>query len=224
MSLILHIDTSLENAFVSIANEGEPIAIRYNSVQKEHAVFVHQAILENVQACGIELNDLSAIAVTEGPGSYTGLRVGMSSAIGLCYALKKPFIKISTLKMIAHDAFFQVKAIDSLYCPMVDARRMEVFTSLYDNQLNTIQNPTALVLNQDSFKEELQKQRIFFSGNGCLKFQHLISDKNATFLSSNNLPLSLSQLTYDAFLSSSFSNFTDAEPNYIKDYVNVNSK
>ncbi len=224
MSLILHIDTSLETAFVSIAKDAVPVVIKTNTVQKEHAGFVHKAVEEVIHECGMRLSDLAAIAVTEGPGSYTGLRVGMSSAIGLCYALKKPFIKISTLKMIAQDAYLQAQDTDALYCPMVDARRMEVFTAMYDHELNVILKPMAMILEDDSFKDSLEKHRIYFSGNGSSKFKNILSEKNAVFLSSNNLPLSLSQLSYAAFLSSSFSNFTDSEPNYIKEYVNFGSK
>lgn len=224
MSFILNIDTSLETAFVSIAKNGVPLATRYNAVQKEHAGFVHQAVKELSEQCEIKLKDLSAIAVSEGPGSYTGLRVGMSSAIGLCYALHKPFIKISTLQMIAHDACQQIEDSGSLICPMVDARRMEVFTALYDQALQVILNPVAMVLHQDSFKDFLNNQKIYFSGNGSLKCKDLFVESNAVFLPINDLSLSMSSLAQKAFLHLNFNDFTESEPNYIKEFVNFPSK
>lgn len=220
MKSILNIDTSMDVAFVTIARDGVPMATKTNINQKEHAGFVHNAIKELMQDTGIRLDELSAVAVTEGPGSYTGLRVGMSTAIGLCYALNKPFIKISTLKMIAYDMYRSVQSSDSLYCPMVDARRMEVYTALYDFELNIRLQPQAMILDSDSFQQELQKQKICFSGNGSLKFIDIPNSSNAAFLSLNDLPLSLSELSNNAFLNSNFSKLTDAEPNYIKNYVN----
>ncbi len=220
MKSILNIDTSMDVAFVTIARDGVPMATKTNTNQKEHAGFVHNAIKELMQDTGIRLDELSAVAVSEGPGSYTGLRVGMSTAIGLCYALNKPFIKISTLKMIAYDMYRSVKSTDSLYCPMVDARRMEVYTALYDFELNIRLQPQAMILHSDSFQQELKKQKICFSGNGSLKFIDIPNNTNAAFLSLNDLPLSLSELANNAFLNSNFSKLTDAEPNYIKNYVN----
>lgn len=224
MSLILNIDCSLEKAFISIAHHGIPVTSRFCETQKQHAGFVHVTIEELLKDAKLELSDFAAIAVTEGPGSYTGLRVGMSSAIGLCYALQKPFIRISTLRMIAQDVIHSIVHDNVLICPMVDARRMEVFTAIYDHDLNERVSPCALVLTQDSFNEILTNQTIYFCGNGSSKFKAIIDHKNAIFCAEKDLVASMAYLSYKAFLSADFGDFVSSEPNYIKDYVNFNLK
>ena len=224
MSLLLNIDCSLEKAFVCIAKNGAPLRSRFCETQKQHAGFIHEAIQELLKDVQLELSDISAIAVAEGPGSYTGLRVGMSSAIGLCYALQKPFIRISTLQMIAKDVVQTIVHEKAMICSMVDARRMEVFTALYDEGLNEKISPCALVLTKDSFTDILSNQVVYFCGNGSPKFKEIIDNTNAIFCTENDLVSSMAALSYQAFLSNDFSDFVSSEPNYIKEYVNFGSK
>ena len=133
MSLILNIDTASEKAHVSFAKNGLIINSLSCESQKEHASFLQTAIQQLTKNTNIFLTDIDAVAVTAGPGSYTGLRVGMASAKGLCYALKKPLITISSLEVLTISALdlFQNTGESVLLCPMIDARRMEVFTAVY---------------------------------------------------------------------------------------------
>ena len=153
MSIILNIDTASEKAHVSFAKDGQVVAVLHSSSQKEHASFLQSAIEQLVSTTGIELPQIDAVAVTAGPGSYTGLRVGMASAKGLCYALQKPLIAINTLEMMAKSAVLFLKKTDKevLLCPMMDARRMEVFTAIYKQDLQIVLNSSAIILDWFSF-------------------------------------------------------------------------
>ncbi|MBA2250622.1 MAG: tRNA (adenosine(37)-N6)-threonylcarbamoyltransferase complex dimerization subunit type 1 TsaB, partial [Chitinophagaceae bacterium] len=144
MALILNIDTCTENAIVSLANNDVIIGTMNNSNQKDHASFLHTAIKNLLDKSGILISQLNAIAVTAGPGSYTGIRVGMAAAKGLAYALQIPLISLNTLEVIAMCSIIQSENKDAFFCPMIDARRMEVFTAVYDQFLKEIIAPCAM--------------------------------------------------------------------------------
>ena len=218
MSLILNIDTALETANISIAENGKILKSKTNSIQKDHASFLHQAVQSLLVELSIEINQLSAIAVSIGPGSYTGLRVGISSAKGFCYALNKPLIAISSLKIIANNTIGIVENKDALLCPMIDARRMEVFTALYDFSLNEISSPCAMVLNEKSFSEILPNNKIYFSGNGSQKFKAILDHQNAFFIKNNDLIHSLAELSGFKYKSNDFDDLVNTEQFYLKEY------
>lgn len=214
---ILCIDTSLDTALICLSQEGKPCASRTNNIQKEHAVFVHSAIQEIMAQQQMELHQLDAIAVTEGPGSYTGLRVGMSAAKGLSYALNKPLIAVGSLPMIAFADILVHKDEAVLYGPMIDARRMEVYTALYDYQLNEIITPQAMILHEDAFAPYLQDSEIIFSGNGSVKCKSLITKSKARFSTGSAYAESLSYLSYKMYSEEKFSNLIALKPLYIKE-------
>lgn len=224
MSLLLNIDTALETASVSLALDGHILQQASNTEQRDHGAFLQTAIQQILKNTGIHIKELDAIAVIAGPGSYTGLRVGMASAKGLCYAINKPLITVSTLKALTFQAIRQLGIKDndqsSLFCPMVDARRMEVFTSVYDKDFNIILNPCALILDESSFVKILLKYPIYFFGNGSIKWKNLCKNDNAQFLILDKNPLYMSQLTYSMFINSEFSDLVYIEPFYIKDFFN----
>ena len=174
MSLILNIDTAITTASISISIDGNILGEAFNTEQRDHGAFIQPAIQSIAKNKGISLTELSAVAVVAGPGSYTGLRVGMASAKGLCYALGKPLITIGTLEMLAYQAISQANINQNdmpiLFCPMIDARRMEVFTAVYDKNLNTILSPSALIIDKDSFANLLLNNKIIFFGDGADKF------------------------------------------------------
>ena len=144
MSVMLNIDTSLENASVSIAENGEILSYLTNSVQKNHAVFLHIAIDKLLTLNSLQPPDLDAIACTIGPGSYTGLRVGLAAAKGLAYGLHIPLISVGTLNAMARTAILQQNNNgDFLYCPLIDARRMEVYTALYNAEQEELEPANA---------------------------------------------------------------------------------
>jgi len=222
MSLILNIDTAITTASISIAKGGNILGEAFNTEQRDHGAFIQPAIESIAKNMGINLTELSAVAVVAGPGSYTGLRVGMASAKGLCYAIGKPLITIGTLELLAYQAINQADIsqndIPTLFCPMVDARRMEVFTAVYDKNLNTILSPSALIIDENSFANLLLNNKIIFFGNGAAKWQQLTHFKNAHFFQPKNKTLYMNELSFKKFSNLEFADLAYTEPIYIKEF------
>ena len=224
MVLILNIDTASENAHVSLAKDGLVLHALSSGSQKEHASFLQSAIQELIKTTGVNLKEIDAVAVTAGPGSYTGLRVGFASAKGLCYALKKPFITIGTLELLTVSALqLYPPAADEniLFCPMIDARRMEVFTAIYHQDLNVYLQPCAMILNEFSFENELSANKILFFGSGSEKWKQLSKHPNALFKSVSILPESFSISSYLLFSEKKFTDLAYSEPFYLKEFQSV---
>jgi|KBSSwiS6_1023812.scaffolds.fasta_scaffold00738_5 tRNA threonylcarbamoyladenosine biosynthesis protein TsaB len=228
MSLLLHIDTAVENASLCISKDGSLLKIAENKNQKDHAAWIHLAIEKLMKETAYSLKDLNAIAVSNGPGSYTGLRVGLATAKGLCYALNIPLITLSTLEVMTYSA---IKTIDSrlitndfLYCPMIDARRMEVFTALHDKDLKTIQAPHARVIDEKSFDEDLTMHKILFFGNGADKSKPFIKHSNALFENIEHNASHMIELAEQKTKVKAFADIAYAEPFYIKDFHTTQRK
>lgn len=228
MSLILNIDTATETAHVSIAKDGIVLKACDNASQKDHASFLQPAILQMTIAAEVTLKEIDAIAVTAGPGSYTGLRIGLASAKGLCYALNKPLIMINTLEVLTASALYQQgdKAANgsTLFCPMIDARRMEVFTAIYNDQLAIILSPQAMVLEEQSFKAPLEKNRVLFFGSGSVKWSAICHDPNAFFETVPILPQAMSHLSNQFYSRQQFADPAYSEPFYLKEFQIVTKK
>ncbi len=226
MSLILNIDTAVNSASISIANDGHILGEAVNMEQKDQGAFMQPAIELILKNTGIKLPDLNAVAVVAGPGSYTGLRVGMASAKGLCYALGKPLITIGTLELLAYQTINQLDInqndVPALFCAMVDARRMEVFTAVFDTDLKIILTPCALIVDEDSFADLLLNNKIIFSGNGSEKWEKISRQKNAHFFQPKNNPLYMSELSFRKFLKNDFSDLAYTEPTYLKEFYSPN--
>jgi tRNA threonylcarbamoyladenosine biosynthesis protein TsaB len=218
--MILNIDTALESATIAIGKEGTMIAAAENLRQQDHAAWLHKAINNLLQETGCAVNDLKAVAVTEGPGSYTGLRVGMASAKGLCYALNIPLITVGTLKLMAASAMADIteSAQPKWVAPLIDARRQEVFAAIYDDQLKEVMTPQAMILEKNSFSDFLDKNALWFLGSGAAKWQKQCEHPNAKFLSSAISPAVFCNLTYDCFLRNDFATLAYTEPVYLKDF------
>ena len=215
MSLILNIDTTTEHASICLADDSSNLFVSSNDLQKEHASWLHPIIKKSLEASGKKATDLVAIGITAGPGSYTGLRVAMATAKGLCYALNIPLIAINTLEAMASIAVEQ----DTDYiCPMIDARRMEVFTALYDKKVSCIINPCTIILDEKSFYESLQHKRILFFGTGKNKFEKIIFEKNAIFKNLIFNASHLASITYRKYTQSEFNSLHLTEPLYIKEH------
>lgn len=219
MPLILNIDTAAKEAGVSLASEGKVLQARTNGQSLDHAGWIHTAIRELMQA-GITLSDIQAVAVVAGPGSYTGLRVGMATAKGLCYALNIPLISLNTLTIMAHATVDDISPAQ-LLCPMVDARRLEVFTALYDASLHTLLPPCALILDENSFSAWLKEHEIIFFGNGSSKWKQMVQHENAIFRNISYTPGDTAAVSYDAFERHAFSELAYTEPIYLKDFYSV---
>ncbi len=223
MSLILNIDTASDNAHVSLAKDGLILHSLSNESQKEHAAFLQAGIQQLVKSVDVNLKDVDAVAVTAGPGSYTGLRVGMASAKGLCYALKKPLITIGTLEVLTASALqlFPTDNENLLYCPMMDARRMEVFTAVYKYDLTILLQPCAMILDELSFEKELPDNKIVFFGSGSDKWKLICKHENAIFKTVSILPKSLGKSTNALFLEKKFTELAYSEPLYLKEFQTV---
>ena len=220
MSWILHLDIALETASVSIAFDGKLVAEKMNTTQKDHASFLQPSIAELLATTNMSIKQIDAVSVVDGPGSYTGLRVGMASAKGLCYALNKPLITIGSLQLMAATAIEQLHTEDDaiLYCPMIDARRMEVFTAVYNQQMIEIAAPCAIVLLKDLFVKPMLTNSLYFFGNGSLKWKLICRNENAHFITVDNNNMIVSILAYQKFIKKEFANLAYSEPAYIKDF------
>lgn len=225
MAKILLIDTALDLASVSVCEDGKPVAAASNDEAKEHAGWLQPAIGDLMKSQGMQFADLDAIAVSAGPGSYTGLRVAMASAKGLCYALSKPLIAINTLKIMAHAAVRQLGSA-TWFCPMIDARRMEVFTAIYDAQLDEKMPPQALILTETGFDDWLQQMPVCFFGNGARKYKELLKSGRASFETVNVKVEDGASLAAEMYDRQAFADLAYAEPFYLKPFysnLSVNS-
>ena len=223
MSLLLNIDTSTETAFVSLTNNETIIAFLENDVQKEHAAFIHPAIKNIMQEAGKSFLDLDAVSVTAGPGSYTGIRVGMATAKGLCFALNKPFITLNTLEISARDVITNYGGDDSfLYCPMIDARRMEVYTAIYSKSGKEILSPSAVVINPETFRIYTTNNRLVVFGSGASKCKSLSSFNDVIFTENVNLPKAMALISYERFSANAFNDVVFSDPFYLKEFFNNN--
>jgi len=226
MSLILSIDTATAQGSVSLAKEGKLLAAKTNDQQKDHAAWIHVAIRELMEQAGYNLHNLNAVAVVAGPGSYTGLRVGMATAKGICYACQAPLITLNTLYIMAFAAHRQILlqaaagtiGENILFCPMIDARRMEVFTALYDNELKEIVSPSALVLEPGVFDNWQDKRHIIFFGNGSHKCKSLGVHKGEVWGDFFYYPEHVTLLAQERFGRGQFTDMAYAEPAYLKDF------
>ena len=176
--LLLHINTALNDAYVGFSQGADIIGTASSESPLDHASFLQPAIKALCSENNISLGHIDAVTVVNGPGSYTGLRVGLSAAKGICYALNKPLICINTLEWLAKNS---ADANVDLVCPMIDARRMEVYTALYDKSLNALMEPCAMILTEESFRDALSKHSIAFIGNGSTKWKSMVEHTNASF-------------------------------------------
>jgi tRNA threonylcarbamoyladenosine biosynthesis protein TsaB len=229
MALILSIDTVLEDASICIAEDAHVLGVKTNNRQIDHAAWLQMAIKELLAETERSLKDVSAIAVSAGPGSYTGLRVGMATAKGMCYALGIPLITESTLYLVSQRvkkeiAMNIVSGFPVLICPMIDARRMEVFTALYDQHLKLKGEPVSMILDESSFSEELRDNVIIFCGNGSKKWQHLCNNTNAVFVDVSRNIGDMAESASEKYKNCAFADLAYTEPAYLKNVYTGKSK
>ena len=219
MALVLNIETATTNCSVSLSKDGETLVLNEDkSLSYSHAETLHVFINEVFNQANLSPDSIDAVAVSKGPGSYTGLRIGVSSAKGMCYALDKPLLAISTLESLAH----QVKIKSGIIIPMLDARRLEVYSAIFDSHYNQIREIKAEVLDKSSFKNYLDQGEVYFIGSGVEKTKELIKHPNARFIL-NRLPSAsemsaLSELKYQKSDTEDVAYF---EPYYLKDFIAI---
>jgi len=215
---ILNIETSTKACSVALHKNGELIVSREDvTTNFSHSEKLLKFISKLFSDAKLSLSDLDAIAVSMGPGSYTGLRIGVSTAKGLCYGLDIPLISISTLKAMSFGMALEIKA--DLYCPMIDARRMEVYSAFFDINNTEVRKIQADIIDENSYKKELEKKVVFF-GDGSEKIKEKIKHENAMFISNiHPSAKNMGLLSYQKFNKSLFEDLAYFEPFYLKDFV-----
>ena len=213
--VILMIETSTECCSVSLARGNEIIAERVTTTPKLHASLTAVFVEEVLRECSLTAADCDAVAVSEGPGSYTGLRVGVSTAKGLCFGASRPLIGVGTLDILAQ----QGRGMADMIVPMIDARRMEVYCACFDSEANRLTDVEARIIGPDSFREELDRGTVLFIGNGAGKTAGVISHPNARF--EECFPLASAMVTpaLEAFKKEEFKDVAYFEPFYLKEFV-----
>lgn len=217
MSVILSIETATTNCSVSLSKEGETFALKedynnnYSHAERLH-VFIEQILKENT----ISKSELCAVAVSKGPGSYTGLRIGVSAAKGLCFALNIPLIAVPTLDSLAH----QINVKNGVIIPLLDARRMEVYSAIYSSNHDVLRHTKAEVLDENIYLEYLEKSPVYFIGNGVEKAKAIITHDNAFFIE-GKLPSAneISAIAYAKYKKNDIEDVAYFEPYYLKDFV-----
>ena len=216
MSFILSIETATKNCSIALSKEGKTIALKeianqnFSHAEKLH-VFIEEILTENQ----ITFKDLIALAVSKGPGSYTGLRIGVSSAKGLCYALNIPLISIDTLTSLAR----QIAVKEGVIVPMIDARRMEVYTAVFNPEFKMIKGVEALIVDKNSFSEI--ESTVHLVGDGALKFKETLTNEKFKFYDDIIYPSAneMSYLAFEKYKKSDFEDVAYFEPYYLKDFV-----
>jgi tRNA threonylcarbamoyladenosine biosynthesis protein TsaB len=219
--MILQIETATTVCSVALAKDGEILAFKQVDQRNAHAEVITVFIDELLTDSGATYNDIEAIAVSCGPGSYTGLRIGISTAKGLCFALDKPLIAIETLKSMAYGVISQGVADEILLCPMIDARRMEVYTAVFNTKGERIQPTSAEIIDENSFANLLKDHQILFFGDGAEKCQSVLGNNpNAQFLPGFiNSATHLTKKAGEKFRLKEFENVAYFEPFYLKDFI-----
>jgi tRNA threonylcarbamoyladenosine biosynthesis protein TsaB len=221
MSLILNIETATKNCSVSLSKDGDVLFFReiaeagYSHAEKLH-VFIEEVLLQSKHS----YSELSAVAVSQGPGSYTGLRIGVSAAKGLCYALDIPMIAVDTLAILAE----QVQIEEGFIVPMIDARRMEVYSAVFNAKHTKIIETQAEIITTDSFKE--YNETIYFIGDSSTKCRETLTKQNFVFKEEIIFPSSreMAKLSYEKYTNNDFVDVAYFEPLYLKDFIATSAK
>lgn len=216
MAFILNIETATKNCSVSIAENGETISVSEVSEENySHAEKLHVFIHEVIQQAGITLSELSAVAVSQGPGSYTGLRIGVSAAKGLCYALQIPLISVNTLESLSR----KINIDNGVIIPMIDARRMEVYSAIYNKNHILVRETKAEIITENSFQEI--NGDIHLIGDGIQKCKEILSSEKFIFHDNIIYPSAnqMSKISFDKYKISDTVNVAYFEPFYLKDFM-----
>jgi len=223
MALILNIETSTQVCSVCISKDGNVLALKESHDQKSHARLLTTFIDQVLKESNYSFDDLNAVAVSKGPGSYTGLRIGVSTAKGICYAKDLPLIAVNTLESMANGVISKSEYSDdenAILVPMIDARRMEVYSAFFNLKGEFLREVKAEIIDEDSYSDILKKQRMIFFGDGSSKITEIIKHKNAVFIEnfhpSSRFMVSISD---QYFKTNTFEDVAYFEPFYLKDFV-----
>jgi tRNA threonylcarbamoyladenosine biosynthesis protein TsaB len=226
MATILNLETSTTVCSASISKNGETIALRESFEDKSHASSLTVYIEELMEETGMAIADIDAVAVSQGPGSYTGLRIGVSAAKGICYASGKPLIAINTLQAMALMAKKEIPEKEAFLCPMIDARRMEVYSQVFDIETIEKRETKAEIIEENIYTEWTQNAPVYFFGNGSDKCKSVLSNENNVHFIDNIYPSAkfMGILAEQAFTNNQFVDVAYFEPFYLKDFVATTPK
>ena len=216
--MILLIDTAQETSTIALADKDQVLFVEENPVTNESASWLHPALSRLLKQADRNMRQIEAVAVVEGPGSYTGLRVGMAAAKGFCYALKIPLITQNTLKLMAVSMQSRALELRAWICPMIDARRQEVYTGLYQSDGQELSAPRALILDKNAFEMELSQSRIIFFGSGAEKWRKITPASSALFEAQPNSIQYFAKLAANDFQHRKWADPILAEPVYLKEF------
>jgi tRNA threonylcarbamoyladenosine biosynthesis protein TsaB len=220
MPLLLALETSTTVCSVALFKDQQLLGASELQIEKSHSSHITVMIQQLVENCGATLRELNAVAVSGGPGSYTGLRIGTSTAKGLCYSLDIPLLEVSTFYGLAAQVISATPHPERyLYCPMLDARRMEVYTCLLDSQLQEASPIEPVVLDKHTFENKLLTQQVIFFGSGARKFKELVQEKEHALFVEDVLPSAktIGQLALAKYAQKAFEDVAYYEPFYLKD-------
>jgi len=221
MTYILNIHTATETAIINLIADEKIIDTLTNSESKQHASWLHVNIKTLLQSNDVNIRRLNAIGVSVGPGSYTGIRIGLAAAKGYCYALKIPLITYNTLELMARSAIGIINDYKGLYCPMIDARRMEVYTALYNYNMAELTAPYACILEENFLDNILNYNKLYFSGSGSKKLNKINKNDNAVFLDEEISTEAIAMISIEKFKTKVPGNIENTQPLYIKDFYSV---
>lgn len=218
MATILNLETATTNCSVSIARDGELLAIQEQDTPNySHSEQLHMFIQEVVQKASLTLNDIDAVAVSKGPGSYTGLRIGVSAAKGLCFSLDLPLISIPTLEALAHQAASE--EVDVIV-PVLDARRMEVYSAIFDRNMQQLRETRAEIIDVHSFAEYAEKGSVLLIGSGAQKCMDMLVNTNFKFdVKAVPSAKEMAKLSHIKFGNNELEDVAYFEPYYLKDFI-----
>lgn len=220
MALILNIDTSTSVCSVVLAKDGKVIALKENNEGLNHSVLLGTYIDEIFKDTLIAPHQVDAIAISMGPGSYTGLRIGVSMAKGLCFGTGKPLIAVPTLQSLALSVSSRLQEEDAWYCPMIDARRMEVYTAFFDYHNHTLIDTKAEIIDEHSFTDLLSAHKIYFFGNGSDKIKSTLTAPNACYIENvETSAIHMTGISEQRFTNRMFEDVAYFEPLYLKDFI-----
>ena len=228
LATFLYIDTSGEKATIAISNDHHVLALEENTTANTHAAFVQPAIEKILQSTGISIQNIDAVVVTMGPGSYTGLRVGLASAKGIAYTIDKPLIGISTLTLLAKHALSNMKIIDqnaaTQIFSMIDARRMEVFGAIYKPDLTVLQAEQAIVLDENLIRQLLENGPLVCIGSGAAKTRELIATADLHCFDDQYNMADFTHLALEKWAKKDFEDIAYSRPSYLKDFYQAPAK
>lgn len=218
MAVILNLETATTNCSVSVGKNGNILVLKEDSTPNySHSEQLHVFIKNALDTASLSFSDLNAIAVSKGPGSYTGLRIGVSAAKGLCFALDIPLISIATLESMAHQVRMETS---DFIIPVLDARRMEVYSAVFDSNFDQIRETKAEIITENSFSEYAETGKTLLVGSGAKKCSEVLNHTNLVFMDTA-IPSAkeMSKLSYIKYQKSDFEDVAYFEPYYLKDFI-----